>query len=137
MSDAELLLLTLPLLLDVAKFYTSGDERAKRARRTINKNQNRTKPFHASIWVDLLLLHGALAKYTITQFGSSEEQSEPFGQLLQIIDEDFVKTSDVASVTSESSVRFFTALYLLIKHLTNMPRRPRMIWSRTRGYVSF
>ena len=106
-SNAELLLLTLPLLLDVAKFYTSSDERAVRARRTINRKQGRTKPFHASIWVDLKKLYEALARSTTTRPDSSEEQSEPLQQLLQVIDEDFVKTSDVASVNSESSVRWF------------------------------
>ncbi|KAK5110337.1 hypothetical protein LTR62_006045 [Meristemomyces frigidus] len=128
-SNAELVSLVLPLLLDVAKFYTSGDERAKRARRTINKKQDRTKPFHASIWVDLILLHGTLANYTTSQLDSSREQSEPLQQLLEIIDEDFVKTSDVASVTSESSIANDAEKYPRLRQLFGLLQANPISWS--------
>ena len=110
-SELDTLRRLLPLFRDVAKFYTGSHERAVRARRTINKKQGRNKPFHASIWVDLKFLCDALdQKQNLSgeQSAYLHDLREATRDLLQVLDEDFVRFPDDASIDSESSVGFRT-----------------------------
>lgn len=118
-ADLQLLRSTLPIFLDVTRFYTTGDERAIKARRALNKKHSRgrashilhhgkpivrEKAFHASLWADLKILSEVLHGAAEPPLARMHDISEATSALLQLLDEDFVSSSDVASLTSEGSV---------------------------------
>ncbi|KAK0880595.1 hypothetical protein LTR87_005559 [Friedmanniomyces endolithicus] len=89
--DVALLLSILPILFEVASFYTGRDERAIKARRTINPKESYKKPFHANIWADLRSLVTTLASVVTEQADLSQDFLRSATSLAQVIEEDMIK----------------------------------------------
>ncbi len=103
--DVVLLLSILPVLFEVATFYTGRDERAIKARRTINHREGYKKPFHANIWADLRSLVTTLASVATEQVELSLDFLESATSLLQVIEEDIIKVPSTDDLDLENLVR--------------------------------
>ncbi|KAK1066325.1 hypothetical protein LTR74_007212 [Friedmanniomyces endolithicus] len=102
-SDVVLLLSILPVLFEVACFYTGRDERAIKARRTINRSESYKKPFHANIWADLRSLVTTLASVVTKKADLSQDFLRSATSLVQVIEEDIVKVSSSDDIDQENS----------------------------------
>ncbi|KAK1817505.1 hypothetical protein LTR12_008146, partial [Friedmanniomyces endolithicus] len=100
--DVVLLLSILPVLFEVATFYTGRDERAIKARRTINHREGYKKPFHANIWADLRSLVTTLASVATEQAELSLDFLESATSLLQVIEEDIIKVPSTGDLDLEN-----------------------------------
>ncbi|KAK0290620.1 hypothetical protein LTR35_000051 [Friedmanniomyces endolithicus] len=103
LSDVVLLLSILPVLFEVACFYTGRDERAIKTRRTINRSESYKKPFHANIWADLRSLVTTLASVVTKQADLSQDFLRSATSLVQVIEEDIVKVSSSDDIDQENS----------------------------------
>ncbi len=129
--DVALLLSILPILFEVASFYTGRDERAIKARRTINPKESYKKPFHANIWADLRSLVTTLASVVTEQADLSQDFLRSATSLAQVIEEDMIKVPSTDDIDLDILVRSVHFRLFVHDHNANCISRPMTIESHT------